>query len=157
MTKSNNWKDIAELVGIATIVVSLVIVAVDLRQSTRVLQFATLDATLGHYNNWRAKIIESDGVTEIWRTGMAGGQLAPDQAVRFRMLLSELMHAHQAAYIRIEDDGACSEDQAATVVESIAILLGNDVALNRWQEDRFGAACNERFVEFVDSTIVGQR
>ena len=157
MEKSNNWKDIAELVGIAAIVVSLVIVAVELRQSTRELQFATLDATLGHYNNWRAKIIENDDVTEIWRTGMAGGQLTPNQAVRFRMLLSELMYAHQAAYIRIEDGGAYSEDQAATVVESIAVLLGNDVALNRWQEDRFGAAYNERFAEFVDGTVIGQR
>ena len=146
-----NWKDIAELIGIAAIVVSLIVVALELRQSTQQLQFATLDSTLGFYNDWRAKIIENEEVTELWRAGLAGEELTPNQSTRFRMLLSELMYAHQAAYIRITEDGAYSEDQEATMVESIAMLLENESVRERWQKDRFGSAYNKRFIDFVDN------
>ena len=150
MSKSTNWKDIAELIGISAIVVSLIVVAVELRQSTQELQFSTLDSTLGNYNNWRAKIIENEDVAEIWRTGMAGEQLTPNQSVRFRMLLVELMYAHQSAYIRIMGDAAYSEGQEDTMRKTIASFLRNDVALSRWKEDRFGSAYSQDFIEFVD-------
>jgi len=42
--KSTNWKDIAELVGIVAIVLSLVLVAYELRQNTTVMRAQTRDA-----------------------------------------------------------------------------------------------------------------
>jgi len=156
MSKSTNWKDIAELIGIAAIVVSLIVVAVELRQSTKELQFATLDSTLGYYNNWRAKIIENDDVTEIWRTGIAGAQLTPNQAVRFRLLLAELMYVNQSAYVRIMNDASYSEGQADTMRKTIAQLMKNDAVLNRWRDNQFGSAYNQEFIDFVDSIVLEQ-
>lgn len=154
--KTTNWKDIAELIGIAAIVASLIAVVVELRQSTQELQFATLDSTVGLYNNWRNKVIENDDVAEIWRTGIAGEELTPNQALRFRLMLSELMYAHQAAYVRVMSGAYYSEGQEATMRRTILSLLRSEVVRSRWKLDRFGSAYTEDFVEFVDSIIPEQ-
>ena len=153
MSKQTNWKDIAELIGIAAIVVSLIAVVIELRQSTQELQFATLESTVGIYNNWRNKVIESDDVAEIWRKGTAGESLDPNQALRFRLLLSELMYAHQAAYVRIARGAEYSEGQESTMRSTILSLLKSEAVRERWKLDRFGSAYTEEFVEFVDSIL----
>ena len=153
MSRPTNWKDIAELVGIAAIVASLIAVAVELRQSTQELQFATLDSTVGLYNNWRAKVIENDDVAEIWRKGMAGEELNPNQALRLRLLLSELMYAHQAAYVRVTSGAHYSEGQKDSMRHTILNLLRSEAARNRWSHDRFGSAYTEEFVGYVDSLV----
>jgi hypothetical protein len=156
MRKQTNWKDIAELIGIAAIVASLIAVVVELRQSTQELQFATLDTTIGLYNNWRNKVIENDDVAEIWRKGTAGEELNPNQALRFRLLLSELMYVHQAAYIRIMNGAYYSDGQEDTMRRTVLSLLRNEAVRSRWNANRFGSAYTEEFVEYVDSIVTEQ-
>lgn len=153
MSKSTNWKDIAELIGIAAIVVSLIAVVVELRQSTQELQFGTLESTVGLYNNWRSKIIENDDVAEIWRKGSAGEELNPNQALRFRFLMSELMYAHQATYVRIKSGAQYSEGQEDSMQRTVKNMLRFEPVRNRWSKDRFESAYNDDFVEFVDSLV----
>jgi len=42
--KSTNWKDIAELIGIAAIVLSLILVAYEMRQNTQMMRAQTRDS-----------------------------------------------------------------------------------------------------------------
>ena len=153
MSKRTEWKEIAELIGIAAIVASLLAVVFELRQTTQEIKFSTLDSTLGHYNDWRSKIIQNEDVAEIWRKGSNGEKLSPNQELRFRHLLVELMYAHQAAYFRIKD-ASYSEGQADTNRNAILLLMQNDVAHDRWQENRFGSSYTQEFAEYVDSIIV---
>jgi len=153
MSKRTNWKDIVELIGIVAIVASLLAVVFELRQTTQEIRFSTLDSTLGHYNEWRAKIIENEDVAEIWRIGLSGEELSPNQELRFRHLLAELMYANQAAYFRLQE-ASYSDDQADTNRNTIARLMQNDVVLDRWRENRFGSSYTEDFSEYVDSILV---
>jgi hypothetical protein len=146
-------QDIAELVGIAAIVASLIAVVVELRQSTQELQFATLDSTVGIYKNWRDKVIENDDVAEIRRKGMAGEELNPNQALRLRLLMSQLMYAYQAAYVRIMNGANYSEGQEDSMRRTILNMLRSEAVRNRWTRDRFGSAYTDEFVNCVDSLI----
>ena len=153
MSKPTNWKDIAELIGIAAIAASLLAVVFELRQTSQEIRFSTLDSTLGHYNEWRSRIIENEDVAEIWIKGLNGEKLSPSQELRFRHLLAEIMYAHQAAYIRVKD-ASYSEGQADTNQSSILRLMQNDVVRDRWRENRFGSSYTKDFSEYVDSILV---
>ena len=81
---STNWKDIAELFGIAAIVASLLFVGIQMKQDQAI---ATAEGDLAHAAN---KIERNVAITEhpdIWARGLSGAELAESEAVIFRKLV----------------------------------------------------------------------
>ena len=83
--KSTNWKDIAELVGIAAIVASLIFVGVQMKQ--------TQEIALSESGLWTlANTVETfNGINEhagVWARGNAGADLDDAEAVIYRNLIN---------------------------------------------------------------------
>ena len=91
--KSTNWKDTAELIGVAAIVASLIFVGLQLKQER---DLAIAEATISsftHIQELRGQRIEN---IEIWTSGNAGLKLDPDQKAVYRELI---VSAHQSAFM----------------------------------------------------------
>jgi hypothetical protein len=95
--KSSNWKGIAELVGIAAIVASLIFVALQLKQSQ--------DIALSELGASRhASQVELDqsisNHAEIWARGNAGDELNQADAVIYRRLIHSMHWASWTSWRR---------------------------------------------------------
>jgi hypothetical protein len=111
-----NWQaigTIAEVVGAAAVVVSLVYLAVQIRQNTRQVEeqgraqrFSALGVLFDNWRNFRASIISDARVASIWRRGnLDPGQLNADDRVVFDMLMVDLMWGFAANWMVGVDEG----------------------------------------------------
>ena len=94
---TKNWKDIAELVGIAAIVASLVFVGQEIQQSREI---ARLEWTgvLAAEQVALDSLLSSEA--EVWRKGCAGSELSPTEQTVFTRLFSSFHHFAFARWVR---------------------------------------------------------
>ena len=81
--KNSNWKGIAELVGIAAIVASLIFVGMQVRQDGQIAQADRL-ATQQILDLEIARFI--DERRDVWRKGLAGEELSQDDQISFDVI-----------------------------------------------------------------------
>ena len=96
MNKSN-WKDIAELVGIAAIVVSLVFVGLQLRQEQNIALaqiFADHDDTK---IEWARLVAENN---DVWVRGLKGEDLSENEMAVYNSLAAAYFHMENDRYRR---------------------------------------------------------
>ncbi len=119
--KSGNWKDAAELVGMAAIVASLVFVGLQMRQTQDI---AVTDS------GWNSVLAEIearhaiDEFPEIWAKGNAGEELSPSEATIYSMLIKDLNSTQFHKYFgetRLDNKGgadAARQDMAGFLYEN---------------------------------------
>lgn len=81
---STNWKDIAELIGIAAIVASLVFVGLQMQQQQEIAITETRSSVTQSIGNL-ATVIEA--APDIWRKGLDGDDLNQDESVVFHAMV----------------------------------------------------------------------
>ena len=95
--KGTDWKGIAELIGIAAIVASLVFVGQEIQQSREI-------ARLEWTGVLTAEQIALDSLlgseAEIWRKGCAGSELSPSEQTVFIRQFSSFHHFAFARWVR---------------------------------------------------------
>jgi hypothetical protein len=95
--KSINWKDIAEFVGIAAIVASLIFVGQEIQQSREI-------ARLEWTGILTAEQIALDellaGEADVWRKGCEGTELSPRERTVFVRQFSSFHHFAFARWVR---------------------------------------------------------
>ena len=92
-----NWKDIAELLGIAAIVASLVFVGVQLRQDQKI---AEAQIHLGATANVAAITQLIADNQSVWRRGLVGEDLTPDERATFNAIARAIYQRHFGLYNR---------------------------------------------------------
>ena len=85
------WKDIAELIGLAAVVASLVFVGLELRQSERTAQLELI--TKLRDANTTVKVLIAEHA-DIWSRGCVGGDLSPADQVRFASIYGVYLNAN---------------------------------------------------------------
>lgn len=111
-----NWQAIgtvAEVVGAAGVVVSLVYLAIQIRQNTRQVEeqgraqrFSALGVLFDNWRNFRGSIISDPRVASIWRRGNEDPtQLTEDDRVVFDLLMVDLMWGFAANWMVGVDEG----------------------------------------------------
>lgn len=111
-----NWEAIgtvAEVVGAAAVVVSLVYLAVQIRQNTRQVEeqsraqrFSALGILFDNWRNFRTSIATNPAVASIWRRGNEDpNQLDPDEWIVFDLLMVDLLWGFAANWMVGVDEG----------------------------------------------------
>lgn len=89
---------LGEIVGAGAVVVTLVYLALQTRQSTEAVRHAFARGVMEDANAWRFKIVENPEVSELFRQGLRDPEsLGPNDRYRFRMLLDALVFHWQHA------------------------------------------------------------
>ena len=128
---NSNWKDIAELIGIAAIVASLIFVGLQMQQSQSI---AMSD---GNLTNAANKIERNTSILEnsdIWVRGNAGQDLDQNDAVVFKYLVQNVVDTAFFEIVRLRRMG---EDEIADsiVADFSAFLFKNPGARRIWSEN----------------------
>ena len=122
---NSNWREIAELFGIAAIVASLVFVGLQLRQDRQIAKSDSLVAQQILDVEIAALL---DQRRDVWRKGLAGEDLTDDEKVSFDLMAYALFRQQANDYRqKLEfDDGTEGE------VTSYAFFVYQNPGLRAW-------------------------
>jgi hypothetical protein len=108
--KTTNWKDIAELIGIAAIVVSLVFVGIQLRQEQEIAIVETRsDMTAARIGV--SDVLKGNG--DIWIKGLDGSPMTDAERVEFLTLVEVIEYQLFTQWIRWNRLGPANPDGIA--------------------------------------------
>jgi hypothetical protein len=95
--KKNNLKDIAELIGIAAIVASLIFVGIQLQQEQEIAIVDTYGSVAETEINLSIQVGEN---IAVWRKGLEGENLTEEEMGKFLGLAAAVESQYQRNYIR---------------------------------------------------------
>lgn len=157
-----NWEAvgaIAEVLGVVAIFVSLMYLAVQIRQSThqaaialKADELAAFERNIDSGNRIRELLILNPDLSDLLRRGYASyRQLEPVDKVRFGLLMRNIFSEIQGAFIRQQ---TVSHDPAG--VHGSTVIIDGIIAnrgVREWLE-RTEADWRPEFTEFVNSRLV---
>jgi hypothetical protein len=123
---TTSWKDIAELLGIAAIVASLIFVGMQLRQDRQIANSDSLAAEQILDIEVAAFI---DNRRKVWRKGLVGESLSDDEKVSFDLLAYALFRQHANDYRRELEFGRAGE---SFIIKSYAFFIYQNPGLRAW-------------------------
>jgi len=157
-----NWQiisSIAEVVGAAAVVISLVYLAAQIRQNTRQVEeqgrsqrFAALGMLFDNWRNFRSNITADPKIARIWRLGNQNpSQLDADDRVIFDMLMIDLLWGFAANWIMGVDDGLGSylRDDIADNL----LIYATPGLREWWSTSRHRNEYPADFAKFVDDLL----
>jgi hypothetical protein len=139
--RSDNWKSIAEFVGIAAIVLSLVMVSYELRQSTAVATAqAIFDVNTIFDESYRARAQNPD-LDELVEKGHSNPEaLSERERSQFRAWLRADMNVAEATWF-YQDRGIIPEEGFDGFMEAICSRVESPGGTKYWEKEaRFFAA-----------------
>ena len=128
--KTANWKSIAELIGMAAIVASLIFVGLQLRQEQAI---AIVD-TYGSIVESSQGVLDLVGQNpEIWEKGLLGEELSTPDEIIFTGVVRALINHHTFMYIRFSRIGPGDpETQLHDLAYAMYVFPG---LRRRWETD----------------------
>lgn len=131
--KKTNWREFAELIGIAAIVASLIFVGFQLRQDGRIAQAERLaaqqilDLEITRFIDDRA---------EVWRKGLAGEEQSENDQISFEMISYALFRQQANEYrTRFFLSGV----EAELAVRTYAFFLYQNPGARAWFDKLVGS------------------
>ena len=155
-----NWEaisTIAEIVGAAAVVISLIYLAAQIRQNNRqveehvrALRLQAYDTAGADFSALRLHISGSPQLSSVWRRAKDNYRtLEPDEKAQANELLHELMWAYHNIFSRMED-GATDEVLWTLADTNIGYWMGNPGFREWWQTEQKTPYTDE-FESLVDS------
>ena len=162
-----NWEAIGaigEIIGALAVVVTLVILTIQMRQSTnamkesnRLARSAALDRHAESVGRWRASLVENAEVARIWHKAQNKQALDEFEILRLNNLFINFTNLQRANFERAHTIGETG--LARQAARSIAAECPQDgVFCTLWEHIRpWQALASQEFVKAVDAEIVSVR
>ena len=137
-----NWNAIGaigETVGATAVVLTLVYVAIQLRQSTAASRAQVINQVNSQWGGLMSQIATNEGLAKIYRKATEGGDLDPDETVQYTAYLSAFF-AYLEEFYLLHETGTYDEDlgegDAFEFLEpTIRRLLSSPDAVRWWKEE----------------------
>ena len=145
-----DWGALGDLIGGIAIIVSLVYVGLQIKQSTQATRAATNQSFSAQYTEQAAQITRADFRDVFWR-GLSGLQnLQGGELVAFMAFLGSIMRMWETFYFQ-KQGGTFESRIFDSWLVQLVDLFGNDGVREYWAIRRHNFTAE--FVEFIDETI----
>ena len=157
------WKDIAEMIGIVSIVVSLIFVGLEVRQTGQIAAREMLDRYRDGEAVFRTLIGEN---ADVWQRGCMGEQLTAGEQVLFSKIFGTWITRRYSSWVNVQQSNPAGIDPlnfpygVAANLHRFPGLHTLFEALERWTVlsrsssapglDLFNRAISERMVQLVE-------
>ena len=128
--KKPNWKDSAELIGIAAILVTHIIQVVELRQTKNI---ATSEAYRGNFNNTATTQALISEYAHVWVKGNTEAELSPDEDQIFKSLITVVGTSFFIDWYALNEIGDIAGADT-TLNDFVGFLYQNPGARREWLE-----------------------
>ena len=157
--KPANWKEVAELIGIAAIVASLIFVGIETRNSaiqaelnTQALEISAYQELIGSINQQNDFMLENPELRAVWRdviTGSIDEATRDDHAQAGLFLFTRFRHGDMA-YFQYER-GAIDEPRLRSAISPLIALLQFQYVRDWWSRSQVNFVQSYR--DFIDRMI----
>ena len=146
---------IAEIIGAVAVVVSLIYLAIQIRQNTkqieehtRAVRAAALHASLSYGLDTRISVFSSGDVASIYARGLENpGSLDKMEIERFRLMMASIVDTFLNMYSQTKMSGFSPETWEGQAISARRVLGTNG---GRWFWSVYGSEYNESFRREVD-------
>ena len=138
-----NWEVIgifAEMIGATAVVVSLLYVGVQIKQSAASTRAQAINQVNSQYGSLMSQIALNGELATIYRIATEGGELDPDQATRYRAYLSAFFAYLEEHYLLAQsgiyaEELGDAQDTVEFLTPLIVRLLDSPVAKQWWVDE----------------------
>ena len=146
-----NWAaigTIAEVVAAVAVVVSLIYLAVQIRESTSSVQASTELEAARMWSEFHARVAHSADMTRIWDLGHTDvEQLSDQEKQRFIWLVAEYFFLVEGLFRQLQR-GYLSDSSWSPHEAALSGLLDNELLINWWKSGV--SPFSREFVEHID-------
>lgn len=149
--KLSDWASVAEIVGAIAVVISLVYVGAQVRDSTRAVRSAAVnDANLAA-QGWYSDISSNRQLTEVWLRSMLSSEpLSSEDEFQFLMSMHAVMLAFQNSYL-LSQEGSLDPEVLAGITTPILGVKDLPGMKRYWRQRR--SYLHSGFAEYLDSVM----
>jgi hypothetical protein len=145
-------QSIAEIAGGLATVITLIYLALQVRENTAASKRATLDGYVDRLARWMTSLRENQEIIAIYLEGnLAFNDLDRDKKLRYHLLMSEMFSYCESALGHSEVNGLKKETRDATQRMILRHLSQPGAA--QWWEGHGRKTCAKDFSDFVDDLI----
>ena len=150
--KLSDWASIAEIVGAAAIVISLIYVGLQVSDSTRAVRSATANDAAAVTIAWYLEVGSDAQRSEIFFNGITNIEsLSPQETYQFTMMLHGVMLAFQNAYY-LSQEGTLDPEVQESMTS--VILSAKDGPGFQYYWDVRGGLFRSDFAAYVDELLI---
>ena len=140
---------IGNLIGAVAVVVSLVYLAIQVRQNTRAVRASTERAIFAQNMDFDRALVSDPELNRIWILGRAKpDQLTEEQTQRFRRLMSMYYRHFENLYFQHQD--ALVGDRVFDAWRTIGLELSKQPGALLWWNRYSGRVLTEEFRRYVE-------
>jgi hypothetical protein len=149
-----NWEAagaIGEIIGAAAVFATLVYLAAQIRQNTKAVRAAALDAAVTHVTSARQSLYSSEALTDIYVRGNDDPHcLTKNELVRFRLLVHAILQSLSNVRAQAELTGLSQSDwdSQVPILRRIVSTPGGE-----WFWKEFGNEFDEEFRREVNELL----
>ncbi len=157
-----NWEAIGaigDLVGGIAVVLSLIYVGYQIRQSSRQIELSsrhieasTYLETGDEFSRWLTLIAADELLADLYRRGLAGEELSQTESLRFHFLLDSLFVAYENNYHQVQI-GSVQRDSVEINAENLKRILGSPGG-SRWWKRQAPRTLTPEFQAAVDARLL---
>ena len=150
--KLERWALVAEIVGSATILISVIFVVIELRANTDEIRAANRQSTAARSQELALaaagdELIGSIDWLEVDKMGLTPGQIR-----RVRAYLGAATRNAEEAYLQAAE-GRLDEDYARTRQGQLLLFMSSELAMDYWRFMKQRNLLHPSFVEWMDQAI----
>ena len=149
-----NWEAIGavgEILGAAGVIVSLLYLATQIRQSTKVARAATRQALSRDLQGLASDLVTGDDMARIFQAHLAGETVQPHEMVRLQARAYRDFHFWDNAHYQFSE-GMLSEDEWRGIRENLKqLMLYVEAYREYWAGER--SSFSTRFQDEVDRLV----
>lgn len=150
-----NWDAIGavgEVLGAAGVIVTLIYLALQIRQNTQALRAASVDSMTSIANGIRTNLFSDPNVTAIYMRGLADIESLNDlERERFRLLMTNALWALWNAYAQAQLGDSQSWDAQKPLLRRFLSQPGGD-----WYWQTYKKEFSKEFQKEVDLALAGK-
>ena len=148
--------NIGELVAAIGVIVSLIYLAVQIRQNTKTVRTSTYQAVLDYSNRVQELVLSNPNLERIWRVGRRDPtQLTDDERPQFRLLLTSFLNVYETMFLQYRR-GTLDEEYWKSRLLGLELMFSQPGVRAHWLgvlERRAFVARTPEFKELLDSLV----
>ena len=95
-----DWGAVGEIIGAIAVVISLLYLAIQIRNQNRESRLSTINNSLAEWNSLLSLVADNSELAEIWNRGLKNEELSETEEVRFRAFVNSYFRVVEGLYLQ---------------------------------------------------------
>ena len=137
-----------EFLGAIAVVVTLIYLAVQIRQNTESLRLGAELELSRQITEWHSRVTADPELVRIWNAAIDSESMGAEDGARFTWLVAEVFHLYEG-HFEFYRKGHLSEKSWQPKIQTLLGLLQNPLVAHWWNQKR--SPIGGDFREYIDS------